>query len=227
MASSSDSRQRRARRFAALGDPVRLAIVEDLVVSDCQPLELARRHDLGSNLLAHHLDILESAGLIGRSVSAGDRRRRYVRANLAALAEVQIPVPSRAVLSADAGRVVFVCTAATARSQLAAALWRHRTNGAAAAMGTDPAAAIHPATLAAARRAGLDLDGAQPRAVDDEALGGDVVVTVCDRAHEALGAQRNWRHWSVPDPVVVGTSGAFDDCVAELTARIDVLAGVA
>jgi hypothetical protein len=52
-----------------------------------------------------------------------------------------------------------------------------------------------------------------------------VVVTVCDRAHEELGDRPDWLHWSVPDPVAVGTAAAFDTAVAELTdwiARITV-----
>ena len=69
----------RAAVHAALGEPVRLAIVEDLATSDRSPKELAVRLSLPTNLLAHHLDVLEGAGLIERFVSAGDRRRRYVR----------------------------------------------------------------------------------------------------------------------------------------------------
>src|SRR5687768_10927452 len=71
--------ERRAAMYAALGDPARLAIVDDLAVSDRSPKELGGRHGLPTNLLAHHLDVLEAAGLIVRSGSAGDRRRKYVR----------------------------------------------------------------------------------------------------------------------------------------------------
>src|SRR3954452_9874184 len=108
---------RRARRHAALGDPVRLAIVDELVRSDRAPMELRDRFALESNLLAHHLDVLEAAGLIGRSRSSGDGRRRYVHllpAALELLGPVTVPRPAR---------VLFVCTANSARSQLAAALW--------------------------------------------------------------------------------------------------------
>lgn len=213
----------RAARFAALGDPVRLAIVEDLVFSDRSPAELAHRHRLPSNLLAHHLGVLGSAGLIERQVSAGDRRRRYVRLDPTALALLG-PAVASTVEQSVGDRVVFVCTAATARSQLAAALWRQRTGGPAAAAGTHPAAAVHPAAVAAGRRAGLDLAGAVPRAIDDVSTTGALVVTVCDRAHEDLGARRGWWHWSLPDPVAAGSARAFDTCVAQLGARIDSLA---
>ena len=58
---------------------MRLAIVEQLAVSDRAPSMLSAQFGLTGNLLAHHLDVLERAGLIERTVSAGDRRRRYVR----------------------------------------------------------------------------------------------------------------------------------------------------
>ena len=52
---------RRAEVHAALGEPARLAIVEDLASSDRSPGELSIRHGLPGNLLAHHLASLGSA----------------------------------------------------------------------------------------------------------------------------------------------------------------------
>ena len=51
--------QARAARFAAVGEPVRLAIVEHLALGDAAPSELGALVDLPSNLLAHHLKVLE------------------------------------------------------------------------------------------------------------------------------------------------------------------------
>jgi ArsR family transcriptional regulator, arsenate/arsenite/antimonite-responsive transcriptional repressor / arsenate reductase (thioredoxin) len=45
-------------------------------------------------------------------------------------------------------------------------------------------------------------------------------VTVCDRAHEELDPDPDWLHWSLPDPVEVGTRAAFDATVVELQDRI-------
>lgn len=209
--------------------------MDDLGISDRSPAELALRHGLPANLLAHHLGLLESAGLIRRRVSAGDRRRRYVCLDHDALGSLLGSVGSPGSTgstgavrrSLGGGRVLFVCTAATARSQLAAALWRERTGGPAVAAGTDPATEVHPGAIAAGRRAGLDLAGAVPRSIDEVATGNALVVTVCDRAHEDLGEGRSGAHWSVEDPVVRGSARAFDACVAELAARIDRLAGAA
>ena len=70
--------ERAPRRSRALGDPGRLAIIDELFVSDRAPTELGQRLGMESNLLAHHLDVLSRAGMIERSRSSGDKRRRYV-----------------------------------------------------------------------------------------------------------------------------------------------------
>lgn len=207
--------QQRAALHAALSDPVRLAMVDELAVSDRSPVELRRLVGIESNLLAHHLDVLEGAGLIERSRSSGDGRRRYVHLRRTALDQL---APGRAV---DPGPALFVCSANSARSQLAAALWRDLTGATADSAGTHPAERVHPGAVAAAGRAGVDLSAAVPRelAPDDELA--PLVITVCDQAHEELDRDEAWLHWSVPDPVPVGTPAAFDSTVRELRERIE------
>jgi len=68
-----------------------------------------------SNLLAHHLRVLEQAGVITRRRSEGDRRRTYLRL-------VPVTLDSLAAPPRPERRVLFVCTANSARSHLAAAL---------------------------------------------------------------------------------------------------------
>lgn len=209
----------RAARHAALGDPVRLAIVDALLVTDRSPVELGRQLDLPSNLLAHHLDTLEEVGLIERSRSSGDGRRRYVH-----LRHEHLPTrPSGA--SARARRAVFVCTANSARSQLAAAMWGAATGGEGTSAGTHPAEQVHPLARRAAERAGLDLGDAAPRLLDARDRRADLIVTVCDRAHEELDPPASWLHWSIPDPVPAGDQRAFTATVEELRQRIALLAG--
>lgn len=213
--------EERARLHAALGDPSRLAIVDDLTLSDRSPQELQSRHDIPSNLLAHHLDVLESVGLIERSRSSGDGRRRYVHLRPGGLE----PLHLRPSLARQP--VLFVCTANSARSQLAAAIWHDVTGLRAASAGTHPAGQVHPGAVAAARRIGLDLTDAKPTALDSIRLRPALTITVCDRAHEELDIDPSWLHWSVPDPVTVGTRAAFDATVVELRRRIDDLVGAA
>ena len=204
----------RAARHAALGDLVRLAIVDELTASDRSPVELRRLVGVESNLLAHHLDVLEEVGLISRSRSSGDGRRRYVHLRREGL-DCLVPGHRR-----QGQPALFVCTRNSARSQLAAALWSELTNHLADSAGTHPARRVHPGAVAAAARAGLDLSLARPKLLDDLADRPELVVTVCDRAHEELDADPRWLHWSVPDPVAIPSRAAFDATVAELRGRI-------
>lgn len=211
----------RARRHAALSEPARLAIVDELTVSDRAPIELREMLDIPGNLLAHHLDVLEDVGLIGRTKSSGDGRRKYVHLVSGALDGL---VPARAV---EVGPALFVCTANSARSQLAAALWSDLLDEPAASAGTHPSEVVNPGAVAAAKRAGLDLTGAAPRRLDDVTSPPALVITVCDRAHEELDGHPGWLHWSIPDPVPANTKEAFDAAVAELRERIALFVPVA
>lgn len=210
----NDDHRRRAARLAALADPVRLAVVDELWSCDLSPAELRQRLDIASNLLAHHLDVLEREGLIVRSRSSGDGRRRYVHLVPGALDGL---VPGGRL---PPERPLFVCTRNSARSQLAAALWRSTTGREAMSAGTHPADEIHPGARAAARRAGLPIGDARPRALETLDTAPELVITVCDQAHEELQPADGWLHWSIPDPVAAGTDAAFDAAVDELRRRI-------
>lgn len=205
---------------AALADHSRLTIVDELTLSDLSPTELAHLLGIGSNLLAHHLDALEEAGLVERLSSAGDRRRKYLRLVPETLALIWEP----ATILAE--RVLFVCTANSARSQLAAALWNAGHAIPAESAGTRPAERIHPEATRAAARAGLDLAGARPRSVREVIDAPDLVVTVCDVAHEELeplSPTARVLHWSIPDPAAVGSPSAFDDALRLISGRVRTL----
>jgi protein-tyrosine-phosphatase len=120
-------------------------------------------------------------------------------------------------------RVLFVCTANSARSHLAAALWRQASRVPVASAGTHPAAAIDPGAIDAARRHLVPLPRLKPRHVGQARHDGDLVVTVCDLAHEEIGTPAVV-HWSVPDPVPAGDQAAFDAVLAELADRVGRLA---
>ena len=219
MDGESSSLRVRARIHAALGDPARLAIVDALTLGDASPGEIAHDLAMPTNLVAHHVKVLQEAGLIARTRSEGDRRRTYLRLQPDALASLT-PPPLR-----DADRVVFVCTHNSARSQLAAALWRDRVGGSVASAGTRPAARVHPRAVKIAHRHGLKLDPTGTANVADVVHDGDLVIAVCDNAHEDLtGPVRPRLHWSVPDPIRVDTDAAFEAAYTELAQRIDRLA---
>jgi ArsR family transcriptional regulator, arsenate/arsenite/antimonite-responsive transcriptional repressor / arsenate reductase (thioredoxin) len=217
MFTGDDSVRARARVHAALGEPARLAIVDRLVLGDFSPSEIGRELGLPSNLLAHHLKLLEQAGVVERSRSEGDHRRTYLRLRPDALMGLG-PAGRR-----TAPRVVFVCTHNSARSRLAAALWQRRSPVPTASAGTHPAARTHPRAVAVARAAGLALRPARPSSVGAVLRADDLVVAVCDNAHEELGPGDRL-HWSVPDPARVDTDAAFERAFHELADRIDRLA---
>ncbi len=209
---------RRAAVHHALGDQRRLAIVDALRLSDRTPGELARLTAIGSNLLAFHLDVLEEVGLIERTPSEGDARRRYVRLCLEVIARLG-PAPAVA-----AGEVLFVCTHNAARSQLAAALWERVTGRPAGSAGQRPAGAVHPLAVATAERHGIDLTAARPQGYDAITRAPDLVVSVCDRAREAgLPFDVPALHWSVPDPIEGGPQ-EFEAAYGQLVTRIELLA---
>jgi ArsR family transcriptional regulator, arsenate/arsenite/antimonite-responsive transcriptional repressor / arsenate reductase (thioredoxin) len=212
---------RRAAVHHALGDVHRLAIVDALRLSDRTPSELGTATGTASNLLAHHLDVLESAGVIVRGPSQGDGRRRYVRLRAEVLRELTQPVGP---LVAD--DVLFVCTHNAARSQLAAGLWQRRTGRPARSAGHRPADAVHPLAGEVAAAHGIDLTGT-PRGYDTIDPPPDLVVSVCDRAHEA-GPPFDvpTLHWSVPDPST-GDRQTFEAAFTELAERIEALATAA
>ncbi len=233
--------ERRVRVLAALADAHRLGIVDVLATSDLSPAEIGSRLRLPSNLLAHHLRTLESAGVLSRRRSSGDRRRTYLTLNATAMTDL-VPTalggPEDTSRTSTAGalgvsRLVFVCTANSARSQLAAALW-NQTDSArdlpATSAGTRSADRIAPGALDVARRNHLRLEQIRPRSLsqlEHPLTDEDYLVTVCDSAHEELSPSRTRptdAHWSVPDPVAVNTAHAFDTAYDDLATRVAQLA---
>lgn len=209
--------ERRAALHAVLSDPGRLAVVELLSLGDRSPSELSADLGMASNLVAHHVGVLVGHGLVSRRRSEGDRRRTYLH-----LTPDAAIVPSGWTMPRPR-RVLFVCTANSARSHLAAALWHRTSRITAASAGTRPAAAVAPGALAAAARHDLPLPDVKPRLFSDVRREGDLVVTVCDNAHEEIGAAADL-HWSVPDPVATADDAAFDAAFEEIARRVEDLA---
>jgi protein-tyrosine-phosphatase/DNA-binding HxlR family transcriptional regulator len=210
---------RRARVHAALGDPSRLAVTDLLALGDLSPGEISTTLGLPGNLLAHHLRVLEAAGVVRRLRSEGDARRVYVSLALTPSGSAVPRLP-------PVHRVVFVCTRNSARSQFAAAIWQAASPVAVASAGTAPAEAVHPEAVAVGAAHGLRLAGVRPAHVrvvlaDDP---DDLVVSVCDEAHETLDRVRADAgprlHWSVPDPVRRSSPSAFESALDDIRSRV-------
>lgn len=213
MNSEQTDRERRAARYAALADPARLHILDLLAAGDLAPQELLTRLGMTSNLLSHHLKVLERAGIVARTRSEGDRRRTYVSLRR----EPEGVSASSTTLRAS--RIVFVCTANSARSQLAEHLWRTRSTIPVASAGTVPAPAVAAGAIAVAAEHGIDLSPATPKLLSDIRLNDDMLISVCDSAHEFL--DHTQLHWSIPDPVAASTPDAFEQTYQHLARRID------
>lgn len=208
--------KQRLRVHAALSDSARLRIVDRLALEDVSSSELGRELGLTSNLMAHHVSVLKQAGLVAGRRSQGDGRRQYLRLKESAqrFAHPILEQPTR---------LVFICTANSARSQLAAALWRESSAVPAESAGTHPAETIDPGAVEVAGRRGLDLPLVAPRDLHGLIREKDLVVSVCDLVHEEVAAPQRL-HWSVPDPVREGTPEAFDAAYDEISERVTALA---
>jgi protein-tyrosine-phosphatase len=207
----------RARVHAALGDVARLRIVDLLVESDRSVQELASATEMPGNLLAHHLNVLQQAGLIERHRSEGDRRRHYVTLHRSSL-------DGLAVDTTTPGSVAFICSHNSARSQYAAAYWRSKTGRPAQSAGLEPARVVHPTAIRVARERGIDLSKATPAGYASLIGRPEWLVTVCDRAREnALPEAHAHSHWSIPDPAAEGNVTAFRSAFDQIEMRVDAL----
>jgi arsenate reductase len=99
--------------------------------------------------------------------------------------------------------VLFVCTANSGRSQLAAALVAHRSAGLVetTSAGTAPGPAVQAEVLVALEELGIDGADLFPKPLTDEVVGGaDVVVTMgCGDSCPVLPGRR-YLDWGIADP---------------------------
>ena len=103
----------------------------------------------------------------------------------------------------DRPEVLFVCVHNAGRSQMAAALVELRSAGGIAvhSAGSAPADEVHPAVVEAMHEVGVDLSGASPKVLTDDAVQRvDVVVTMgCGDACPVYPGKR-YDDWTVDDP---------------------------
>ena len=132
----------RVQIHAALADPGRLTIVDRLLSADASPSELHAAASMSSNLVAHHLHVLEGRRDRPQTRSEADRRRTYLKLNHDALESM---VPSRNQPRQPGG----IRLHAKLRPQpIGAAIWNRHSSVPATSAGT------HPAARSAPRRGG-------------------------------------------------------------------------
>lgn len=122
-------------------------------------------------------------------------------------------------------RVLFVCTANAARSQLAEALLRHTdpVRFEAFSAGTQPGE-VDPRTYAALEHLAIDSSALRSKSIDEFAGEHfDYVITLCDKAAQecqALPAFGEQLVWSFEDPVTSEKHDAFRHTLHEIHERI-------
>jgi protein-tyrosine-phosphatase/DNA-binding transcriptional ArsR family regulator len=232
--------------FARLvAHPLRWLLLQELVRSDRAVWELTERLHKPQNLVSYHLRQLRDGGLVRARRSAADGRDTYYAIDLVsceqqlqATGEALHPalVPPTATLTAgkarrpSKGRVLFLCTGNSARSQMAEALVTRMTEGGveAASAGSNPKP-LHPNAVRVMRTRGIDISGNRTKHLDEfVSQRFDAVITLCDRVREVcpeFPSHPTLVHWSMPDPAQAGTTDrasypTFERTAAELETRI-------
>ncbi|EML5473544.1 arsenate reductase ArsC [Pseudomonas aeruginosa] len=129
--------------------------------------------------------------------------------------------------------ILFLCTANSCRSILAEAVFNHLApaNMRAVSAGSKPCGWVHPQSLKALARAGIEQTGLYSKSQEVHAqLQPDVVITLCDNAANepcpAYFDQAFKAHWGLADPAAQQGSeeeinAVFDQTVQVIRARVE------
>jgi protein-tyrosine-phosphatase len=122
-------------------------------------------------------------------------------------------------------RVLFVCTANAARSQLAEALLRHSDaeHYEAFSAGTAPTE-VNPQTIEALAHLGVSTEGLHSKSIDEfTGQRFDYVITLCDKSAaecQSLPGAGEALAWNFEDPVTSTKHDAFRHTLHEIHERI-------
>ncbi len=230
-----------------MGDQRRWRLLRELARSDLRVSELAGRLGKPQNVVSYHLAELRKSGLVSRRQSSADGRDSYYRfeadhcADLLCAAGVALAPTLR--LEIERARplppmrrqpsVLFLCTGNSARSQMAAALLEHLSEGAvrARSAGSHPKA-LHASAVRVMAERGIDISRNKTKHLDRYVRGRfDRVVTLCDKVREICPEFPRAPvavHWSMADPAAAGAGDeesypAFVQTADELEPRIRLL----
>lgn len=229
------------------GEALRWNLLRELARSDRRVGELVAAVGQRQSLVSYHLGKLRTGGLVTARRSSADGRDTYYGLDLprctALLTETAValhpglrlrPVAGTTVdtTSTVTGRVLFLCTGNSARSQMAEALLAARADRVEVFSAGSRPKPLHPNAVEVMREYGIDLSGRSSKHVDEFAgQRFDYVISLCDRVREVcpeFPGHPELVHWSMPDPSAAGdtdtdTYPAFRRTAAELAIRIDYL----
>lgn len=180
----------------AQGEPQRLQIFMMLFAGECCDCDIEAAVCLLQNPASHHLRSLRKAGL-----EEAQRRPLDVL-----LRQQNTAMPNQETTRKQ--RVLILCTANSARSQMAEGVLRRLSGDRYDVFSAGSRATfVNPFAIQAMDEIGVDLRNHTSKTYD-QFLGQpfDAVITVCDNAAEAcpfLPGQYRRIHWSFPDPAAV------------------------
>ena len=227
------------------GHPLRWRLLGELARSDRMVHELTGLVDEPQNLVSYHLGKLRDARLVSARRSSADRRDNYYTVDLARFGSLlsatggalhpalRLTTPTAPAPRPDPVRVLFLCTGNSARSPMAEALARVRSDGLVEAhsAGSEPRP-VHPLAVGVMRdQYGIDISEHQPTPLDVFAEQRfDWVISLCDRVREVcpgFPSHPETIHWSLPNPSDDGADPRrFQDTATELETRIGFLLAV-
>ncbi|RRR68714.1 MAG: ArsR family transcriptional regulator [Candidatus Viridilinea halotolerans] len=214
-----------------LADETRWRLVCALRRGDYQVGELTIQLGLPQNLVSYHLGTLRQGGLVQVHRSDADGRVLYYSLDLALLKAIYhelgslLQVTNQTVNAPSIPQTIFfLCTANSARSQMAEAWLRHLSQGriAVRSAGTQPRP-VHPLTRHVMAEVGLDIGYQASKSIEAlHDIRPTMIITVCDIAREACahwGHDIPQIHWSISDPL----AAAEDEQLATFRAVRDAL----
>ena len=230
-----------------LSDPLRWQLVAELGRSDRRVGELVQLVGKSSNLVSYHLAQLRHGGVVSARRSSADARDVYYRADLVRCRDLVgeagrslhsglslAPTPGvHGASSGTTGRLLFLCTGNSARSQIAEALVEHQSAGTvdARSAGSHPTP-LHPNAVRVMAERGIDIADRSTKSVTRFACHRfDRVITLCDRVREICPEFPQVpivAHWSIADPAADGASDAatypaFQRVADEIETRVEML----
>jgi protein-tyrosine-phosphatase len=121
-------------------------------------------------------------------------------------------------------KVLFVCVANSARSQLAEALLRHAdARFSAYSAGSQPSS-VDLRTVAALEHVGVDASGLRSKSIDEfQGERFDYVITLCHKSAQdcqVIPDAGEVIAWDFPDPVTSNDPGAFRHTLQDIHERI-------
>ncbi len=126
-------------------------------------------------------------------------------------------------------RILFLCVANSARSQMAEGLAREMLPATSEIVSAGSAPGrLNPLAVEALSEVGIDISGHRSKPLEDVSPeAADLIVTLCaEEVCPFVPGKVRRLHWPITDPSAAGDIAAFRTARDQIKARIEVLAGL-